>query len=144
MGDILTRITAWMLSNAWWIIVVSVAYFLVSLFFIRFFIIRIPPDYFVREQGAGGTRSFGRLLLVIGRNLLGVFLIIMGLFMSLPGVAGQGVLTILLGLTLTDFPGKRRLEIRIIRQPLIHRAINSLREKAGRIPLLLPPDDART
>jgi len=71
---------------------------------------------------------------------VGVVVILVGLIMSLPGVAGQGVLTILLGLSLTDFPGQRRLELRIVCQPLIFKAITRIREKAGKPPLLTPGD----
>ncbi len=68
-------------------------------------------------------------------------MIFVGLVMSIPGVAGQGVLTVLLGLSLTDFPGKRRLELRLVRQPVIFRTINAIRVKAGK-PALLIPDDS--
>ena len=37
--------------------------------------------------------------------------------MALPGVPGQGLLTMLIGLTLLSFPGKRRLERRFVRMP---------------------------
>jgi hypothetical protein len=142
MGEYLPLVTDWIEANAWWIVLSSVGYFFISIFFIRFFIIRIPPDFFLdkRSVDASGDRSFKRLILIFGKNVLGVILILVGLIMSIPGVAGQGFLTILLGLTLTDFPGKRRLEVKIIKQPLIRRAIYSLRQKAGKIPLILPPD----
>jgi hypothetical protein len=54
---------------------------------------------------------------------------------------GQGVLTILAGLSLLSFPGKRRLQLRLLRIPAIHRAIDALRRRAGRPPLHLdePP-----
>ena len=51
---------------------------------------------------------------------------------------GQGILTILVGITLLNFPGKRRLELRIVRQRRVLRAINWMRAKAKRPPLVLP------
>ena len=51
---------------------------------------------------------------------------------------GQGVLTILIGLTLLDFPGKRRLEIWIIQRRSIRLGIDRVRKRAGRPSLILP------
>jgi hypothetical protein len=50
---------------------------------------------------------------------------------------GQGVLTILAGITLLNYPGKRRLELWLVRRPAIHRAIDWIRRRAGRAPLEL-------
>jgi hypothetical protein len=57
--------------------------------------------------------------------------------MSLPGVPGQGVLTILLGVMLLDFPGKRRLEYKLISQPRVFNNINRLRARFDKPPLEL-------
>ena len=57
--------------------------------------------------------------------------------MSVPGVPGQGILTILLGVMLLDLPGKRRVEQRILRQPKVLEKINKLRNKFSKPPLLL-------
>jgi hypothetical protein len=51
---------------------------------------------------------------------------------------GQGILTILIGLMLLDFPGKRRLERRLVQQPSVWRAINWMRAKAHQPALELP------
>lgn len=136
-------LTAWVSENAFWLIAVSVAYFAVSLVVIRFLVIRMPPDYFLPGRSPSGNAAHPllRVALRIGKNILGLVVIAVGLVMSVPGVAGQGVLTILLGLSLTDFPGKRRLELRLVRQPLILRAINGVREKAGKPPLIIPDGD---
>jgi hypothetical protein len=74
---------------------------------------------------------------VILKNILGVILILIGLALSLPGVPGQGLLTILLGLIMLDIPGKRPLEARIIKRPTILAAINKLRAKYNKPPLEL-------
>jgi hypothetical protein len=140
---LISTLISWVSANAVWIGSISIMYFVVSLFAVRFLIIRIPPGYFM-ESGfvvnpAGGFRTTA---LKIGKNVCGLVVILIGLIMSIPGVAGQGFLTILLGLSLTDFPGKRTLELRIIRQPLIFRTIASIREKAGKPPLEIPGVEA--
>jgi hypothetical protein len=52
-------------------------------------------------------------------------------------VPGQGVLTILLGIMLLDFPGKRALETRIISRPRVQTAVNALRARFDKPPLML-------
>ena len=47
-------------------------------------------------------------------------------------------LTLLIGLTLLDFPGKRKLELWLVRRPSIRSAIDWIRTRAGREPLILP------
>ncbi len=146
MGDaasgFLSALTGWVSANAGWIVAISIIYFVVSLFLIRYLIITIPHDYFLgRPTPHDGRRHpFLRLCIRAGKNFAGVIVVLVGLIMSLPGVAGQGFLTILLGLSLTDFPGKRKMELRLVRLPLIQKAINAIREKAGRMPLSIPPD----
>ena len=70
-------------------------------------------------------------------NVLGVVLVLLGILMSVPGIPGQGVLTILLGLMLVDLPGKRRLESKILGQPKVLARINRLRHKFSKPPLIL-------
>ena len=68
-----------------------------------------------------------------------VALILLGLAVSLPGIPGQGLLTILIGLMLIDFPGKHRLERTIISRPKILRTVNRLRARYDKRPLVLDP-----
>ncbi len=48
---------------------------------------------------------------------------------------GQGVLTILIGLMLLNFPGKRGLERRIVGRPIILKLLNRMRVKRDLPPL---------
>ena len=110
----------------------------VSLAAIAIVMIKIPPHYFAAHY----ERDFlpdspwmVRWGAVILKNILGVFLILLGILLSLPGVPGQGVLTILLGLIMIDIPGKRPLEARIVQRPSVLAAINKLRAKYNKPPL---------
>ncbi len=78
---------------------------------------------------------------IVVKNLLGLLLIIAGIIMAVPGVPGPGVLTILLGIMLMDFPGKRRLEHKLVSRPRVFAAINQLREKFGKPPLVLDEEE---
>ena len=54
---------------------------------------------------------------------------------------GQGILTLLVALMLLDFPGKRRLELWLVRRRGLVRGIDWIRERGGRDALRLPPLD---
>ena len=63
-----------------------------------------------------------RVLLKIGKNTLGVLLVLIGIVLSLPGVPGQGLLTILIGVIMLDLPGKQRFERRLMTRPAVFAA----------------------
>ena len=77
-----------------------------------------------------------RFVLRATKTLLGLIFVLAGFGMLF--LPGQGVLTILIGITLIEFPGKFALERWIVRQPPIIRSINWMRSRAGR-PALIPP-----
>ncbi|MFB3064894.1 MAG: PGPGW domain-containing protein [Planctomycetota bacterium] len=62
-----------------------------------------------------------RLCALAGKNLLAVVLVVAGVAMLF--LPGQGILTILVGLGLLSVPGKRKLELWIVRRPAVLRAI---------------------
>jgi uncharacterized membrane protein YbaN (DUF454 family) len=78
-----------------------------------------------------------RVLAIIGKNVLGLLLVALGIVLSLPGVPGQGILTILLGIMLLDFPGRRRLEHWLVSRQKIFSAINKLRQRFRKPALVL-------
>jgi archaellum biogenesis protein FlaJ (TadC family) len=111
-----------------------------SLGIISLILVKIPSDYFRESHSRDFAADHGpvfRWATKIGKNVLGAVLVLLGILMSLPGVPGQGVLTILLGIMLLDLPGKRRLEQKILKQPKVLKKINSLRQKFSKPPLLL-------
>ena len=115
--------------------------FLFSLAATVFVVVRLPVDYFTaaRKPLPLEGKPFGlRIAALVGRNMIGVVLILLGLLMSLPGVPGQGLLMVLLGLMLTDIPGKRRLEQALVRRRLVQRAINSVRERFSKPAIEIP------
>src|SRR6267142_497580 len=89
-----------------------------------------PRDFWVERHAA--IRWAG----VIAKNLLGVVLVLLGILMSIPGVPGQGIFTILLGIMLLDFPGKRALEYKIVSRPVVLERINRLRHRFSKAPLV--------
>ncbi|HXD33405.1 MAG TPA: hypothetical protein VN643_19945 [Pyrinomonadaceae bacterium] len=114
--------------------------FAASIGIISLILVKLPPDYFQESY----TRSFMedrrpalRWAGLIGKNVLGVILVLLGIVMSIPGIPGQGVLTILLGIMLLDLPGKRRLEQKILGQPKVLEKINRLRHKFSKPPIMI-------
>lgn len=122
------------------VVVFSVATALLSILVSGWIVVRLPADYFVGEQPRDSWAKRHPLVrwpLVVGKNLFGGFLVLLGIIMSLPGVPGQGILTILIGAMLIDFPGKRACERWLLRRRGVLNGINKLRLRAGRPPLQL-------
>jgi hypothetical protein len=97
----------------------------------------LPATYF--RDGAPVAPGRGRVataVIRVARNGLGLALIALGVLLSLPLVPGQGVLTILIGLLLVDFPGKRRLELRLVARPRVLETMNRVRAWLRRPPLV--------
>jgi hypothetical protein len=104
-------------------------------------VVRLPPTYFSESDEAHAARAASaRTLRGLARNAFGVVLIVVGAVMSIPGIPGQGLLTMLIGLMLVDFPGRRRLEKALARRPGILAAMNRMRARFGHPPLLPPSD----
>lgn len=128
----------------WWIAVASVAMFVISLVAMPYIVARIPVDYFTHSgrhrMSQHSRHPIIELLLIILKNLLGAILLIAGVIMLF--TPGQGLLSILFGLMIMNYPGKYRLECWIIRKPLIFGAVNAMREKQGEAPLAEPESDS--
>ncbi len=123
-----------------WLVGFSVFAFVGSLIVLPIVIARMDADYFVRPRKSARrdrTRHpLLRALLVGTKNFLGVMFIVAGVFMLV--LPGQGLLSILVGASLTDFPGKRRVELALVRRQRILSAINWIRRKANAPPLNVP------
>jgi hypothetical protein len=131
-------------SVTWVQLLIAVGLFLGSLALsfgaIAIVMINIPANYFsthYKRDFLPGSSFIVRWGAVIAKNLFGLFLVLLGVALSLPGVPGQGILTILLGLIMLDIPGKRPLEARIIKRPAVLSAINNLRSRYGKEQLVV-------
>ncbi|MFO7965826.1 MAG: PGPGW domain-containing protein [Desulfobacterales bacterium] len=70
------------------------------------------------------------------KNGLGIILVIAGIAMLV--LPGQGLLTMAVGISLSNIPGKRRLIRRILCRPRVLNMVNWMRLKAGKPPLENP------
>lgn len=118
---------------------IFVVTFLANLALVSLILVKIPADYFRESQGKFMAKQSPviRVLALIGKNIAGVILVVLGVLLSLPGVPGQGVLTILLGVMLLDFPGRRRFERWIVSSPRVLKAVNKLRKRFDKPKLIL-------
>jgi hypothetical protein len=129
----------WLWSGALFAVAFLVT-FALSLAVVGALLVRLPATYFLDRHERGlwiDQHPIVRWLGIILKNALGWALIALGAVLSLPGVPGQGLLTILLGVMLIDFPGKRTLERRLIGRPGVLDRVNRLRARFGRRPLVL-------
>jgi hypothetical protein len=119
----------------------SVVFFVATLIAIPFILVRLPPHYFDERHprpwmpGYHPTIRAGGFLV---KNLVGFVFLMVGI--ALLFLPGQGILTILLGVSLMDFPGKRYCERKIVGQPTVLNAINALRAKYKKPPLTVKDD----
>jgi len=129
-------IESWISREVWvGLIGFSVIAFIGTLIAIPAILIRLPPDYFQNHHHKPWfanhhpiIRSFGLLV----KNIVGFIFLLAGIAMLV--LPGQGLLTMLLGILFIDFPGKHRLEKKLIQHPQVLKAINAMRGKAGKPP----------
>lgn len=143
-----SRLPEWV--TAWHLIVFSIVLAVsmatVSAAIVGVVLARLPADFFVNPhaQRPIDRHPVLKAILVSVRNFFGYVLILLGIVLSLPGVPGQGLLTILMGVMLIDFPGKRRVLRWLVSREAVLRNVNRLRAKAGQPPLIVeePPPNS--
>ena len=120
-----------------WVGSISLFVFLFCLFSIKWLVSLIPEDYFINKKDSKikNNNLLAWSLIVIINNLVGYSLILGGIVMLV--LPGQGLFTIIIGLMLSNYPGKYSIEKRFIAIPTILKSINWLRKKSNKPPLRL-------
>jgi hypothetical protein len=106
---------------------------------IPWMVIQMPEDSFSnakRQNWLDRKPAMVRVPLLILKNLLALVLILLGIAMLV--LPGQGILSILLGVMLADFPGKLKLQQWILARPKVMESLNWLRRKFRRRSLHTP------
>jgi hypothetical protein len=102
--------------------------------------IRLPATYFL-DSGPRDIRSgrdpARRWAILVLKNMSGAAVVVLGVVLSMPGIPGPGILTILLGIMLMEFPGKRRVERWLISRRTVCVGVNRLRRRYGKPPFIL-------
>lgn len=124
----------------------SIGSIVLGVLFLPLVVVRLPEDYFSRPPGENRwfEWSFGRKVRAIVRSVFGLGLVAVGV--ALLFLPGQGVLMILGGVVLAEFPGKYRLERWLLGRNAVFSALNAIRSRFGKAPFRLegdsPPADA--
>lgn len=135
-------ITAWVLTHWLWIGILSVITVVASIISLSVIIISLPPDYFTQKKHVSRIKNpIVRVFLRILKNVVGLIALVAGFVMLI--APGQGVFTILVGVSLCDFPGKRTLERKLIARPLVLSTINKIRLRYKRPPIVLEDSQGR-
>ncbi|ABL02451.1 hypothetical protein Rmag_0719 [Candidatus Ruthia magnifica str. Cm (Calyptogena magnifica)] len=113
--------------------IVSSVVFIISLLLIPYLLGLIPSNYFLKNSKTQLkiNKPFDLIKLII-KTLIGFILLIAGIIMLV--TPGQGLISILLGLFLMEFPGKRQLELKLINHHPIFKTLNWLRSKVNKPP----------
>lgn len=130
--------------------VVSIVYFIV----LSYLITKLDTRYFIRQNNLLNNVGTNRLPshnadktkpvksiysgfnFIVGTTkiLLGIFLLVCGLAMLV--LPGQGLITILIGLSLIPFPGKHKLEQYLLARKSVRSSLNWIRLKAHKEPFI--------
>jgi hypothetical protein len=118
-----------------WLGSISLFVFVFSLLSIKWLVALIPEDYFINKRGSKikTNNLIGWYIILILKNLVGYSLILGGIVMLV--LPGQGLFTIIIGLMLSNYPGKYLIEKKFIAIPAILKSINWLRKKSNKPPL---------
>lgn len=116
----------------------SVVTFIGSLLAVPWLIGRLPATYFLRHRQKVEERHrrhpLAARIIFILRNTVGLALLVAGMAMLV--LPGQGLITILIGVSFMDFPKKHELEELLVRRPGIIRSLNWLRRKQNKEPFV--------
>jgi hypothetical protein len=136
----ISSLITFMVDHAVWLVAISMVSLIAGLLLLPVFVTRIPVDYFSHPHrnrlSASSRHPLIRLLIIGTKNLLGAVLVLAGLLMLF--LPGQGLVMLLVGLMIMNYPGKFALERWLITRPHILPAVNWLRAKFDHPSLFAP------
>lgn len=132
-----------------WLTIGSLIFLVASALGLPWLVARLPADYFtvsgrerVRLERVERTRHPGLRMILHGlRNVLGLAIFFCGVMMLV--LPGQGILSMLVGLMLIDYPGKHELERWLMEKPAVHQPLNWVRRRVHRAPFELKGKHAK-
>ena len=118
-----------------WFGSISLFVFLFSLLSIKWLVSLIPEDYFINKKDSKIKKNNILIwyIVLVFKNLIGYSLILGGIMMLV--LPGQGLFTIIIGLMMSNYPGKYSIEKKFIAIPTILKSINWLRRKSNKPPI---------
>ena len=114
--------------------ILSFLTFIGSLLVVPWLILRLSPEFFIRHRLDVIERHRRHPVLAIIifflRNSVGFGLLVAGMAMLV--MPGQGILTMFIGLSFMDFPGKHRLLEKMVQVRSVQQSLNWIRRKGGK------------
>lgn len=120
--------------------VASIVYLIV----ISYIITQMDKRYFIRKKiSADDARKKPHLTLMnssvncvvnVVKIIVGLYLLVCGIVMLV--LPGQGLVTMLIGLSLIPFPGKNKIEQNILSRKSVRSSLNWIRIKANKEPFI--------
>lgn len=99
---------------------------------------KLPANYF-SSPPAAAPRTAQRLMISILKTIVGLIMLLTGVIMMF--TPGPGLVCMVLGIALCEFPGKQTIMIKLVRRPSVFSALNWLRGKAHKPPFILPAEN---
>ncbi len=127
-----------------WLTAISAVLFVAGLVLVPWMAVRLPADYLIRKDPESAffrRRTPLQWLGFVAKNVAGALLVLAGIVML--GVPGPGWGAIIIGLTLMNFPGKRRLERWLLSTRFVIKPINAIRARANKRPIEMPRTSPR-
>jgi len=114
---------------------ISIATLIMTFILLPVMITRLPQNYFVSDER---PPPLSRILIVHWilmalKNALGFAFVLLGIVLLF--LPGQGLLTLIIGLTIMNYPGKFAIERWLAMRPHVLPALNWLRTRYGHPPL---------
>lgn len=114
----------------------STVLLLVTILATPWLVAMLPSSYFITQESRAQKISIAHVFLTCLRSLIGLVLVLIGIVMLV--IPGPGLITLLVGLSLAEFPGKRRLLKYIATRPSVFKSLNWMRKRHDREPFELP------
>lgn len=112
---------------------ISIVSLIISILIIPVLLIKMPCDYFMIKHidyvKNRVRHPILRFIIHLIKNSLGTIFLLSGIVLLF--IPGQGILTILIGVSLLDLPFKRKIEYKIISKPVVLNFVNRIRRRAG-------------
>ena len=120
--------------------ILSIVTLIASAILIPWMVTRIPVDYFTdkkrHESRLRALHPAVYITIIVLKNLLGILFLLAGIAMLV--LPGQGLVTMLIGIFLINFPGKYHFERWLINRQVVYKSINWIRRRGNMPPLLRP------
>jgi hypothetical protein len=133
----------WLAHYPIWVVALSsFSLLILSIACLPTLIARLRSDCFFNQRKTVRWDHPRHLLFFGLKNLIGLTLFLVGLLLLF--LPGQGLLTILIGLMVMNYPGKSRREHKIVRMPGVLASLNWARGRYNVTPLTLERPTGQT